>query len=720
MLVVRKALGRSSNALCRRTRCTSRTFLFPPTAAYSTSATATLISNLWSSKSLDSIRASCSALADRPKNGDLKSLSNSSTSLQRIRLVLASLTESGQEEDMRHIETVLRDIYPILGLSSNRPDYMFVFQRLLDRGYYQQALAVLLAMKKPPGNLTPEPKHFNKLLEGWGKVASLSILQRSVGAFYDVNPNLPNETFLILLNACFTAAAREDTPLDFNEVSTLVRWCIGKGMTSDPVISSSLYQAFAEAGDFDSANHIIFVYESASRPDFDGGSKLPSKASSSSSSSSPASTSAQALDMLANATSYADILTVSDSLHFSCQSQHYEVLISNFINSGKVEDAFDIYAKSMQSGVTPTAMMISPLIKSLYDGHYLDSSDEAIDRALEVFQHLADARPPGKGDGPKPKLYYALIRMAISSPNTTKYLSILETLVSDMELRGFTDNSSFIAATQIIVEMRKAGSFSKVMPFYVELRGQLDQQGFIQILQEYCRLSFSGDLEVPLITEYFSIINHMRMHNVPLTPKVYTIILHQVGLLATKLRYSVLGPNLTRSGIYQRLVDTTRRTHQFLTLDASISPDAILWNQLMNTYQRLGLYRDMEQLWQMMYLSGRFDQITVNIMIDACGYSGNLRFVRSFIAKLLKAGHSLDKRNWDTLVETLCRNQHFGEALEVMCVEMKNNNLEPQVETIRIFRKFGRKYGVWNLYKPSIANALPELWNSLPDRLKET
>jgi pentatricopeptide repeat protein len=288
-----------------------------------------------------------------------------------------------------------------------------------------------------------------------------------------------------------------------------------------------------------------------------------------------------------------------------------------------------------------------------------------------------------------------------------------------MELRGYTNNSSFIAATKIIVEMREAGSFSKMLDFYREHRRQLDQHGFVQVLQEYCRLSFSGDLEVPLITEYFSIINHMRMQNVPLTPKVYTIILHQIGLIATRLRYSVLDPRLSRGDIYTRLVDTTRRIHHFLTLDASISPDAILWNQLMNTYQRLGLYRDMEKLWQMMYLSGRFDQITVNIMIDACGYSGNLRFVRSVIAKLLKAGHSLDGRNWDTLVEALCRNHYFGEALEVICVEMKKHKLQPQVETIQIFRKFGRKQGVWSLYKPSIASALPELWNSLPEQLKE-
>jgi pentatricopeptide repeat protein len=708
MHVVRRALGRSSNALCRSARHRA---LFPATVAYSTSTTATLVANLWSSKNLDSIRASCSALADGPKNGEVQSLSNHSTTLQRIRLVLASLAESGQEEDMRHIETILRDVYPILGLSSKRPDYMFVFQRLLHHGYYQQALSLLLAMKR---SFIPEANHFHMLLEKWSKTASFSTLQHSVGAFYDVNPKLLDETFLLLLDACFTAAIREDTPLDFNEVSALVRWCTGKGMPSDPVISSNLYQAFAEAGDFDNARRIVAIYESASRPDidFDDRPSPPSKALSS--------RSVRALKMLAKATSYAEMQTVSKTLHFSCQSQHYKVVISNCVKSGKVRNAFYIYAKSKEAGVIPTATMVAPLIKSLYNGNYLDSSDEAIDRALAIHRHLSDAWPKAQSGVPPAKFYYALIRMAISSPDTAKYISVIETLLSDMEFRGYTDNPSFIATTNIIIEMRKAGSFSKVMPFYREHRGQLNQQGFMQILQEYCRLSFSGDLEVPLITEYFSIINHMRMQNVPLTPKVYTIILHQVGLIATKLRYSVLDPNLPRGVIYQRLVETTRRIHQFLTLDASISPDAILWNQLLNTYQRLGLYHDMEKLWQMMYLSGRFDQITVNIVIDAHGFSGNLRSVRSIIAKLLKEGHSLDRRNWDTLVEALCRNHYFGEALKVICIEMRRHNLEPQVETIRIFQKFGRREGVWDLYKPSLASALPELWNSLPDKLKES
>ena len=716
MHVVRTALGRSSYALHWRPSC--RALSFPARIAYSTSTTKTLttetlIENLWSNN-LNSIRASCSALADGFRNGNAEFLRNQPTSHQRIRQVLVSLASSGQEEDMRHIETVLRDIYPMLGLSSSRPDYIFVFQRLLNHGCYKQALNFLLGMKKHSGSFTPEPIHLHKLLEQWSKTASFDSLQHSVSAFYDVNPNLLNETFLLLLNARFAAAARDDVPLDFAEISTLVRFCVDKGMSSDPVVSTTLYQAFADVGDFDAAKRVVTLYESASRPRFDledGLFPLPAATSS---------ISARALGMLSNATSYTDILTISESLDFSCQAQHYGVVIANCIKSGKVNDAFDIYAKSMQAGVIPTASMIFPLIKSLYNGNYLDASDEAIDKALEIYQHLADAWPHVEGHGSTEKIYYALIRMTLSSPNIPRYLSVVESLLSDMELRGYTGNSSFIAASKIILEMRKAGSFSKIMNFYREHRGQLDQQGFIQILQEYCRLSFSGDLEVPLITEYFSIINHMRMQNVPLTPKVYTIILHQVGLIATKLRYSILDPYLPRGSIYRRLADTTRRIHHFLTLEPSISPDAILWNQLMNSYQRLGLYRDMEKLWQMMYLSGCFDQITVNILIDACGYSGNLRFVRTVIAKLLNAGHDLDSRNWDTLVEALCRNRNFGEALEVICVEMKRYNLEPRVETIRIFRKFGRKQGVWSLYKPSIANALPELWNSLPDQLKET
>jgi len=150
-------------------------------------------------------------------------------------------------------------------------------------------------------------------------------------------------------------------------------------------------------------------------------------------------------------------------------------------------------------------------------------------------------------------------------------------------------------------------------------------------LHAYCRLSFRGDLQIPLITQYFSIVNDMRVQRVPITPKVYTIILHQIGTMAMTIRrhdYQVI----------ERLVATVRRVHDFLTLDASISPNAALWNQLMGTYSRLGCFADAYRVWEMMYLTGRYDQISVGIMLDTCGYAGDLRTAYSVRKKTIQGG----------------------------------------------------------------------------------
>ena len=719
MHVVKNALSRSSNVfLCRSTRR-----VLPRRAgfAYSTAITyplgvEILLGRLWDSRDPASIRDSCTALFEKSRTSDCDFASPfkpSSSDHQRIRTICAVLAESGKGEDTECIFEILKNVYPMLGLAPSRADYASIFQRL-SHGHHRQALKLLLAMKDLPGRFTPDPAQFHSLLGKWIKHTSFNEIQQAVGEFYSVNPTISNATFLLLLEARFQAAAQEEEPPDLHEMTDLIRWCVDRGMTSDPIIASKLHESYADTSGVDTARRIVSVYESVTRPaieldDNDASAPEPSS-----------STAAHALEMLKNTTTYDDILNVSKSLNFSCQAEHYSVVIRNCMKSGKYEDAFKIYDKSKETGVTPTALMVLPLIRSLYCGKYLEYSDQAVDRAVGIYQDLSDAWPHTQGKGPTAEFYYALIRMVLSSPDTAKYLPIVQSLLFDMELRGYTDNPSFLAASKIIVEMRRLGSFAQAMDFYREHRSMLDQRGFIQLLQEYCRLSFAGDLEVPLITEYFSIINHMRMQDIQMTPKVYTIILHQIGVIATKLRHSALDQSLPRGAIYQRLVDTTRRTHNYLTLDASISPDAILWNQLMNTYQRLSLYRDMEKLWRIMYLTKRFDQRTVNIMIDACGYSGNLRFVRSIVTKLLNARYRLDHRNWDTLVEALCRNLHFGEALQVICVEMKKHDAEPSVETIRIFRKFGKKHDIWGLYKPSLENALPELWMSLPEEIRET
>jgi len=245
------------------------------------------------------------------------------------------------------------------------------------------------------------------------------------------------------------------------------------------------------------------------------------------------------------------------------------------------------------------------------------------------------------------------------------------------------------------------------MDFYREHRYNLDERGFSAVLKAYCRLSFRGDLQIPLITQYFSIVNDMRVQKVPITPRVYTIILHQIGIMAMNTRYD--------HRVLERLVATIRRVHDFLTLDASISPDAALWNQLMSTYARLGCFGDACRVWEVMYLTGRYDQISVSIILDACAYAGELRTAHSIRRKLTKAGFAFDMRNWNTWLECLCRLGKFDDAINVVSSEMGNDGMKPNVESVRIIVKFARRDGCSKELLSRLQNLLPaDLWQRLP------
>lgn len=704
------------------------------TTAYSTTTTSAssqkqfhqLVEDLWRSSDLASIRNSCSALASQVKSDNTPPLSTPSDSgHNRIHLILRQLSESGRPEDLNCISQILRDVYPALGLVPSEKDYAFILRKLLNQDHTQQALDFLVEMETLPGGLRPTLKLVHTFLDWSWKSSSIEFLQQALQTLIDLGVRPSNKTFLILLQIRWMLAERETSPPTVDEVSTLIRWCVERGMTFDPLISSMLFENYAKLDEVDLAKEIVLVYESVTRPTENlSQSEAPSEIG-------PAprnalSESDRARYMLRDATSYKDIEVVSKSLNITCDAGHHLKVISNCIRSKKYRPAFEIYEQSKEAGIVPTATMLAPLFEALYRGDYLQTSDQAVDRALDLYRHLADSWPPSKAEasedamvnspnGPSSALYRMLIRMALSSSDTQKCTQSAESLLSDIEARGLIIEPSFIAATRIILEMRRVGSFKGAKEVYHENRPQLDAKGYASVLKEYCRISFTGDLEVPLITEYFSIVNQMRLTQVPVTNHVYTIILHQIGVIATKLR----GSNMRHSTIYERLVETTRRVHDYLTLDAAITPDATLWNQLMNTYQRLGLWNNTQKLWQMMFLSGRYDQTTVNIMLDACGYMHQLRAGRALIARLQKVGFQLDLHNWDTWVEALCRNEHFDEALNIICVEMGKAGAKPHVGTIQIFRKFTKKHGWWKAYRTAVEKELPELLERLPREIRD-
>ena len=116
----------------------------------------------------------------------------------------------------------------------------------------------------------------------------------------------------------------------------------------------------------------------------------------------------------------------------------------------------------------------------------------------------------------------------------------------------------------------------------------------------------------------------------------------------------------------------------------------------------------------------RYNQISVNIMLDACSYARNLRVARTILAKLERARFKIDLRNWNTWVECLCRANRFDEALDVVLVKIRQSGCEPDLQCVRVLLKFAKR-----LPKEQgdeiclqIEKELPHLWKRLPKELR--
>ncbi|KAJ3516084.1 hypothetical protein NLJ89_g1348 [Agrocybe chaxingu] len=735
MNVVSRALKRSGtiSVLVRSaSQPAERTSIASPlrrAVAYSTSTNAPnarrledLFNSLHASQDVASIHRTCSALIELVKHRNTTSLplpAPSSGDRQRILSSLHVLASSGLPEDLARICEMLRDLCPVLGLNPTTNIYSALLRTFVNQGHVQMAYEFLSKMPQLPGNRKASLEQIHFFLRSCSEIAPTEFVQDIATSIERLGPKPNNNTFAILIEAYWKTSVREGKVPTVEEFSSMIQQYTQQGMTFDPIIADALYRGYADLGQFHKGHELLEIYEAAAKPIGLKAIEPPPVVSTAN---------IDIVGLLRDVRTYADMEDLAKKIGFKCTVKHYTIVLRTCVRNRDYSEAFHVYEQSKKAGIPPNSALIYPLLASFFHKDIEQSSDRAIERSLEIYQHISEAFPPSQvisdqnvdeQPGPDEGVYAILFRLLLSSPRTEVYLPTVESLLDDMQLRGLPTDTPSVAATSIIVEMRRIGSFQKAFEFYREHRSKLDETGFLAVLREYTRLSFAGDLEVPLITEYFSIVKDMRNQRIAITPPVYTVILYQIGLTAARL-----GPvhsfTRTHHAMLTRLVDTTRRIHDFLTLDASISPDAILWNQLMNTYQRLSCFADAYRLWEMMYLTGRYDQRTINIMLDACGYAGQVQIARSILSKLEKVDFQMDVRNWDTWVECLCRNAQFDAALKVVVVDMKKYRVKPTPATFDIFGRFARKYDCWERYKTQFQTLIPNTWDSLPLAIRDS
>ena len=314
--------------------------------------------------------------------------------------------------------------------------------------------------------------------------------------------------------------------------------------------------------------------------------------------------------------------------------------------------------------------------------------------------------------------YSLLLRMITSSRHTALYFPKIFELVLEMRERGLQMSGS-TAASFIIALMRASTTLEDAFKLY--RAGYKDREGqpLLQSSGDYAPvIKAFGDLPfvqgLAPVAYHFKFIQDVRDAKLSVTAEIYTVILNYYGREASSLPAD---DTVTR----QKFATIIQRLHDMITVDASLVPDIALWNQLMDSYQRVRCFDDAYQLWKTMYMTKKFDHTSVSIITDACAFAGAHQAVVDIYKDLNKVNFELNKRNWINWLECLCRLGKFDEAMKFVCLQMGRDEktVAPDEDVVRLLLKFSIAENQVGETRKRLKSYLPALWANLPMDLRD-
>ena len=669
-------------------------------------------------------------------------------SQQQLIIILDTLGSSGRPADLKCIGEMISDMPTVFGMEPTIEIHTVIIRALIRHGNIHSVLRWLQSMPLRAGHITPTLEQFHLFLEACTELATFKFMRNVIKSMRQTGCKPSNETFKILIRARWTMASQDSLP-HLVVFSAIIDDIKQEGLPHDPSVVALLYDGYAERNHMEYAVQIHALYQSrfpdvvtsqqlqedmwsqrlsdkAHREGIKGALALFRTMEPDGCVASPQIFKA----MLRYSRNLNDLRYLEEALGTQASAVHWSLLINNVVRTGRVSDAVSMYEESKKNGIRPDAALVAPIIKALCRSTVKPPTESAIDQALSIYRDLAEVAPPSLSQqtqkesyaehsvGPDANIYQTLLRGLASSSNLKKYFGVAKSLMDDMQSRSLSMNDSLTTTSIIVLLMRNSSNLSEAFDVYRRLCSALDEKGYAVVLNAFCKLSFGDDVHIPSLTRYFEIVRDMRQAGHTMTAEVYTILLRQLGIVATRMNW----PDTTIPADFRyELITATRRTHDLLTLDASVSPDAHVWNQLMDTYQRLGCFGDSYRVWDMMYLTGRFDHISVSIILDACGHAGAWQVARQICANLFKDNFLFNQRNWNTWLECLCRLGKLDHAVKCACMEMGRNqeDVAPDAESMTILLKFAREVNRQAEVLSRIKLYLPELWTSLPAEMRQ-
>lgn len=314
---------------------------------------------------------------------------------------------------------------------------------------------------------------------------------------------------------------------------------------------------------------------------------------------------------------------------------------------------------------------------------------------------------------------------------------------------------------------------------------ELNAMSYENIIRGFCTLKpkhEGGVLTYPPADLYLQLVKDMQLAGYRITEDVYMTFLYRLGRQARALRlweketfpYSedeveggedieALDPKNIDSDTFldtrQSILHSIRTMHNHIVLNAGITPSIDLLNAMLDAYNKVAAVHDAFKVWDTIFLSRIYNQQSVAIIMDTCGWARVGHKASQIWNQLVQVDFPFNKNDWDSRVECLCRVGKLDEALKVVCLEMplqnkvnlsqmpeedapdvsvddqsppsriarnarreaqrKERDVMPDAKTLAVLFSFASKTNQVDEVRNRVRRYLPQVWQSIPVKLKK-
>lgn len=351
--------------------------------------------------------------------------------------------------------------------------------------------------------------------------------------------------------------------------------------------------------------------------------------------------------------------------------------------------------------------------------------------AFTYFLGIYDANPavltPRDGE-PTPVQEMSAVLLTAIAKRGVEAAQGATSLIDDLRERGFT-----------LPERDKMRVIKRLMEATVDHRDAFRMYSWVRGLSprkftydQYGEMiTFFADLSLPksprappeLLAEFITDIKRAGQR---MDAKMYTTIVSRFTRFLRNRRRQLtesdlveMFPSAEDTSVSQTL-HLVRKLHGTIRLDSFLDVDIPLLNALMDAYNQLGAWPECFTVWQELVDQHAWTddkaayQPSLSIILDACGYSGQLERGRRIWRWAMSGGVPVNRNNVAAWVECLCRSGRVEEAAELV-----SGDLVRDVEVDRRMLELPLKFAwrcdedVRQRVRERIKQAYPDEWETL-------